>query len=241
MPISLKEGAVLVADSHYSTKNPQFLKLLQDISDKKIKTSQLILLGDIFDLLIGGIKETMEENQEALQLLNKLSDDLEIYYLEGNHDFNLKPFFPNMKIISIENQPFTMESNGKKIDLFHGDKDSGFLHLLFTIFIRNRFLLQLINICTLNFVNGNYVRNKIEFLKNKKICSEIKNFQKIIEKKYSKYHTDSDIIVEGHYHQGVSFYIGSKKYVNVKSFACNRSYIVVEYINNGIEFKSITL
>lgn len=241
MPTVLKEGAVIVADSHYSIKNPRFLDFLKKVDKQKIETSQLILLGDNFDLLIGGIKETQAENREAIDLLNKIGQSIEVVYFEGNHDFNLSKLFNNLTIVPIERQPVLFQGREKTVSLSHGDKNSGMFHSLFTFFIRNSLFLQFLNLITLNFLNSRYAYRKIEDLKEKKICRTIENFENIIKKKYSEKTCNCDFIVEGHYHQGTAFSIGKTKYLNVESFACNQSYIVVEYLQNGIEFKSKTL
>jgi N-acetyl-gamma-glutamylphosphate reductase len=45
----LQDGALLIADAHYPNhKKEQFLALLQDIKEGKIRAKQLILMGDIF-------------------------------------------------------------------------------------------------------------------------------------------------------------------------------------------------
>lgn len=40
-------------------------------------------MGDIFDFLVGGVQQTLIENQKTLQLLEKLSFRHEIYYFEA--------------------------------------------------------------------------------------------------------------------------------------------------------------
>ena len=56
-------------------------------------------MGDIFDFISGESKYFIQQNSDAINLLNKLSKDIEIIYLEGNHDYNLKIIFPNMEVI----------------------------------------------------------------------------------------------------------------------------------------------
>ena len=47
----LKEGALLISDAHYDKSRPGLLKLLRAIQLGTVKATQLILMGDIFDLL----------------------------------------------------------------------------------------------------------------------------------------------------------------------------------------------
>ena len=167
MPTALKNGAVIVADSHYSTKNPKFLNFLKDLLLEKIQTTQIIFLGDNFDLLIGEIKETHQENLQAIDLINKIALTKEIHYLEGNHDFNLQSIFNNINIYPIKNQPLKLEAKNKNIWLFHGDNNNGTFHSIFTFFIRSDIFLKLLNIFTLNFINGKFAKNKIASLKKR--------------------------------------------------------------------------
>lgn len=71
----------------------------------KISTPQLILMGDIFDLLIGEISATHEFAKPYIELLEELALKIEIIYLEGNHDFNLSCFFKRVKILTYKSSP----------------------------------------------------------------------------------------------------------------------------------------
>ncbi|MCD8541207.1 MAG: hypothetical protein LRY22_00560 [Aliarcobacter cryaerophilus] len=52
-------------------------------------------MGDNFDFLSNEIKYFKNRNKDIIELLNSLSDSFEIFYLEGNHDYNLSKIFPN--------------------------------------------------------------------------------------------------------------------------------------------------
>ncbi|MDQ7069043.1 MAG: hypothetical protein Q9M40_14350 [Sulfurimonas sp.] len=64
--IELQEGALLISDAHYSSSRPELLSLIKDIHSKKIPTTQLILMGDIFDALFGEVPTTQEKNREMI-------------------------------------------------------------------------------------------------------------------------------------------------------------------------------
>ena len=51
-------------------------------------------------------------------------------------------------------------------------------------------------------------------------------FKSIVTKRIDHYKTD--IIIEGHYHQGDIFYIKDKQYVNIPSLCCNQMYTRLE-------------
>ncbi|EAL6670347.1 UDP-2,3-diacylglucosamine diphosphatase, partial [Campylobacter coli] len=54
----LQNGAILIADAHENDKRRGFWEFLQALKRSEITTPQLILMGDIFDLLIGEISAT---------------------------------------------------------------------------------------------------------------------------------------------------------------------------------------
>ena len=95
--IYIKENAIFIADAHENENRRGFWKFLQALKNKEIKTPQLFLMGDIFDLLIYEIKATHKFALAYINILEQLADDIEIFYLEGNHDFNLAKFFNKVK------------------------------------------------------------------------------------------------------------------------------------------------
>ena len=112
--MEIEEGALFVADSHYPHHGDAFLALLQKLDSGVLQTPQLFLMGDNFDLLFGYNDYIQTFSKEAVTLLQKLSQTLEIHYFEGNHDFCLKPIFPDMHIYSRNEQPVFFEMDGKR-------------------------------------------------------------------------------------------------------------------------------
>ncbi|HEX5710571.1 MAG TPA: UDP-2,3-diacylglucosamine hydrolase, partial [Sulfuricurvum sp.] len=142
----LREGAILVADSHYAPWRTPFIDFLHAVERGEIKTSQLILMGDNCDLLFGLVDETLRLNDEIITLLNTLSMSMEILYLEGNHDFRLSPVFPNITIVPRTKQPLIMVHDSQKIALLHGDITVPFGYEIYTALIRNRPILYCLNL-----------------------------------------------------------------------------------------------
>uniref|UniRef100_UPI004048E68E metallophosphoesterase n=1 Tax=Aliarcobacter sp. TaxID=2321116 RepID=UPI004048E68E len=228
MYLSIKQGAIFVADSHYNQKNKQFLVFLQKLNNKEIITTQLFLMGDMIDFISGESRYFVRQNSEVIELLNILSKEIEIIYLEGNHDYNLKTIFPNIKVIKRENQPLFAKLKDKTVCLSHGDNFINWKYDLYCKFIRNTIFLRFMNLIDFNFV----ISKKIEdALLDKSICHKIKNFREIVEKRVVNY--NSDIIVEGHYHQGKTYIIDDKKYINIPSLCCQNQYMVI----NDLEFQ----
>ena len=220
MFLNIQEDTVFVADSHYNSKNKQFLVFLEALESSKIETKQLILMGDNFDFLSGESKYFIKQNKIVIELLNKLSSNIEIVYLEGNHDYNLQKLFPNIKVIKRENQPLLAKYNDKIIALSHGDNFINWHYNLYCSIIRNPILLKFLNM--IDF--GNFISKKIEStLLEKTICHEMKNFKEIVTRRIDNY--NCDIIIEGHYHQGSTFELKNKKYINIPSLCCDNKYI----------------
>ncbi len=240
MCLEIKNGALFVSDAHENDKRDGFYRFLLKIKSKEIEPSQLFLMGDIFDLLVGEVRYTREKNRNCIELLGEIAEELEVFYFEGNHDFSLKKVFKDCKVIPIDEQPMVFSIADKKILLSHGDRYGGVVHTLFTKIIRNRVLLKILN--GFDLLCGSCISKKIVAgLSKKNICSEIENFQKIIEDKiHQNINQDIDIIAEGHYHQGLSFDYKKYKYINFSSFACNQSYFIVQLCPE-IKFKEIKL
>lgn len=143
--ITIKEQALFIADSHYPHHGDAFLDLLKRLGRGELQTSQLFLMGDNFDLLFGYNDYIKTFSQEAISLLQTLSNRIEIHYFEGNHDFCLKEVFPQMKVYSREEQPITFQLDDKKVAIAHGDKYvTGFAYDLYCKVLRNKTTLTLL-------------------------------------------------------------------------------------------------
>jgi len=232
---NIKEGAIFISDAHENDKRDTFYHFLCMVESKEINPTQLFLMGDMFDLLIGEIKYLKDKYKEHIDLIEKIARNIEVFYFEGNHDFSLKHIFDNVKVINIDMQPIVFQISNQKVLLSHGDKYGGKIHTFYTKIIRNRTLLK-----TLNKVDelGNFfISKKIEKdLLKKKICTKISNFTEIISKKIEKYvDIRTNMIAEGHYHQNRRFRYKKYEYINFSSFACDQSYFIVQ-LNPDIKF-----
>ena len=117
----IKYGAIFIGDAHENVNRDSFLKFLHAIDSGKIpEPPQIFLLGDMFDFLSGESEFTINLYAEHLRLINKISEKIEIFYFEGNHDFRLSNLFnktrdfwdghevqsyKNVKIYDISAQP----------------------------------------------------------------------------------------------------------------------------------------
>jgi len=225
---TLQPGAILVADSHCAPWREEFYFFLQALEREEIVTPQLILMGDNFDLLFGPVAQTHTLNHSYIELLNRLSQRIEIIYLEGNHDFGLQNLFPFIQIIPREQQPLQMFYKDEKVLLAHGDIYAGKGYGLYTWIIRNPIILKFLNV--INEIGKGWIIDRLSRkMALKQHCKKIKNFEQIMKRRVESYPGDEiDWLIEGHYHQNSRYDSNHLTYFNLASFACNERYFVVE-------------
>ena len=229
---TLKEGALLLGDAHYSHLRPELLELIEDVASKKLQIPQLILMGDVLDALFGDISFTLKANREIIRLIQVISQDIEVIYLEGNHDFNLKNIFQNAKVFSIGQQPVIAKYAGKTVALAHGDFDGDPIYKLYTSIIRNRWILRFLNAIDTKIENK--IIKKIDaYLAKKEDCKEFLGFEDYIRRRDLHKYT-CDYFIEGHYHQNKLYALGTFEYINLAAFACNQRYFIVKSLQDRV-------
>ncbi|ADR33230.1 metallophosphoesterase [Sulfuricurvum kujiense DSM 16994] len=229
---TLQEGAILIADAHCAPWRTSFIDFLHALESDKIVTPQLILMGDIFDMLYGPIQRSYRYSTEGIDLLNRLGKKIEIIYLEGNHDFLLTDLFPGITVIRREEQPIVMDYEGKKVALSHGDSSMGWGYELYTALIRNPLLLAFLRM--LDTLGGGFIVSWLEEqMKRKSHCRNIDDFERLTEQRLSGFKSGSaDVLIEGHFHQNRSIKFPQFDYINVGAFACNERYFTVQSNQN---------
>jgi len=217
--ITIKEQALFIADSHYPHHGDAFLELLKKLENGEVRTPQLFLMGDNFDLLFGYNDYIQIFAKEAIALLQTLSHKLEIHYFEGNHDFCLKDVFPGMHVYSREEQPVMFHLGEKKVTISHGDKyATGFGYDLYCKILRNKKTLTL-----LKPFEKAIIDHRMKKLSKKHICFTFHGFEKRVEKILENYR-EADLVIEGHYHQCKTL----GKYISLPSLACQGMVGVME-------------
>ena len=164
-----------------------------------------------------------------------LAKKSKIHYFEGNHDFNLSSVFKGITIYPISSQPAIFTLGDKRVAIAHGDIFLGFFTQNILKFLRNNGFLKLMDFIdkSLNHKISKWI---LSTQKDKNLSYKIPNFKELISQKIANY--QGDIVIEGHYHQGVRFEINSKDYINLPCFASERSYFIVEYADE-IKFQLI--
>ncbi|HJE03253.1 UDP-2,3-diacylglucosamine hydrolase [Aliarcobacter thereius] len=219
MSFVLKDNAIFIADSHYNINNPEFKEILNKLEQNEIEFSQIFFLGDNFDFISGESKYFIKQNKELINIINSLSLKYEIFYLEGNHDYNLQKLFPKVKVFKREEQALVLKYKDKTIAISHGDNFTSWDYNLYCKIIRNSYLLYFLNFIDIN----NFISKRIEkALLKKNICHKMDDFESLARKRVKNY--KEDIIIEGHFHQGKSFVIGNQEYINIPSLYCQKDF-----------------
>jgi UDP-2,3-diacylglucosamine hydrolase len=217
----LREGAFFIADSHYPHFGDELVEILKAIHSGNLDSQQLILMGDIFDLLFGCGRYIETFSKEAIELINLLSKEIEVIYLEGNHDFYLEKIFDDVQIYSRERQPVRFELNGKDVMLSHGDRfEMGLGYEIYTFLIRHPTVLRGLKVIERLIVDKN-----IQRLRCKNICREFSKFDERVREIVKHYPKESSMIIEGHYHQGIK--LEKYKYISLPSLVCQKAVATV--------------
>jgi len=223
--VTIKSGAFVIADAHYSSLRPELLEFIKAIASKKLLPTQLIFMGDVFDALFGNVTYTCEKNSEIIELINSISLEIEVIILEGNHDFNLKNIFLNAKIFTLAKQPVLCNFNEKRVYIAHGDFDVGIGYKIYTLLIRNSYLLWFLSL--IDTLSSHHIIKKLDKkLDKKEDCKDFIGFENfILQRLEDKYRCD--YFIEGHYHQNRVLKLKNFSYINLAAFACNQRYFSV--------------
>ena len=118
--------AVVISDMHLGSDNCQakaLVHFLESIHDKQVLTQKLILNGDVFDSI--DFRRLRKQHWKVLSTLRKLSDEIEIIWINGNHD---GPAEIISQLIGINVQDeVIVESGNKNILLLHGHRFDDFI------------------------------------------------------------------------------------------------------------------
>lgn len=225
MCLKLNSDAIFIADSHYNRVNSRdligYLHLLFDAPP-----SQMILFGDIAQVLVGNLKSSLEANIELIELLSAFKKT-QIVWLEGNHDFALsalqkKGYLQNTTIVPRHAQPYLTEFEDKSYYLAHGDLFLGVRYEAYARALRgSEKILWLID-----WLSGGEIYEEFEEkLYAKTIRHEDFHFFEFSSRRiwaYQKYALKHGVkidgIIEGHFHIGKKIEIKGVKYISLPAF-----------------------
>lgn len=123
---SVVNDAVILSDLHLGSHNCEAGRLgdfLESIHDGRLATSRLILNGDVFDSY--DFRRLKKSHWRVLSLLRKLSDDIEITWICGNHDGSAEVISHLLGVNVVDE--YILESGSERVLLLHGHVFDEFL------------------------------------------------------------------------------------------------------------------
>ena len=120
----ISSKSVFISDTHLGTKSCKAKRLHDFLSN--IECENLFLVGDIIDGWALRRKHYWTKAQtEVIRKILKLSEKMNVYYLPGNHDEFIRPFFKfdfQIGDIQILDSMDYDAIDGRRIYVCHGDK-----------------------------------------------------------------------------------------------------------------------
>ena len=111
-----------ISDIHLSKNSPHLTAAFKAfLVESKKACSHLFILGDLFEVWIGDDDNNSFHQEIKAALSEFTSNGPETFFMHGNRDFLIGEAFANEVGISILPDPYTLDINGLKTILSHGD------------------------------------------------------------------------------------------------------------------------
>jgi len=205
-------SVLIISDCHLCAANCQIDILINVLEKHKSNIELLVINGDLFDSLD---KRIPKKHWKFLNLIRKLSDDIDIYWVLGNHDKPHPEIIASILGITAVDH-FQFRSGGNTFFCIHGDEFDDFITKnKFITWLADKFYQFLQYIDTSHFLAKFSKKTSKTFLR----CKD-----KIKEKSLNKYGHEG-IVVTGHTH----FAENDGKYINCGCFTelpC--SYVLIQ-------------
>lgn len=118
--------ALVISDIHLGSDNCQarpLVHFLEAVHKKDVRTRRLILNGDVFDSI--DFRRLRKQHWKILSLFRKLSDDIEIVWINGNHDGPAE-IISHLLGVTVSDE-IVIPSGGRKILFLHGHRFDAFI------------------------------------------------------------------------------------------------------------------
>jgi UDP-2,3-diacylglucosamine pyrophosphatase LpxH len=118
--------AVVISDIHLGSENCQakgLVHLLESVRRGPLAARKLILNGDVFDSI--DFRRLKKHHWKVLSELRKLSDEIEVVWINGNHDGPAEIVSHLLGVACADE--IVVESGGRKILLLHGHRFDEFI------------------------------------------------------------------------------------------------------------------
>ena len=111
-----------ISDIHLSENNPHLNNAFKTfLNESKETCTHLFILGDLFEIWIGDDNKNPFNQKIKDILIDFTSGGPDTFLMHGNRDFLIGEAFANEVGISMLPDPYTLDINGMKTILSHGD------------------------------------------------------------------------------------------------------------------------
>ena len=118
--------AIVISDIHLGSDNcqaKQLVHFLESVHRGSNRTKRLILNGDVFDSI--DFRRLKKQHWKILSLLRKLSDEIEVIWVNGNHDGPAE-IVSHLLGVQVTDE-IDIESGGRRILFLHGHRFDEFI------------------------------------------------------------------------------------------------------------------
>lgn len=114
--------AIFLADAHLRQPHDKNYQLLLKFLDQQHDLDALFLLGDIFEFWLGYKHLAFTPYIPLLERLRQFSENgVQLYFVEGNHDFNIGPYFTDTLNCTVITEQRQINWDSQTIMISHGD------------------------------------------------------------------------------------------------------------------------
>ena len=117
------EKTIFISDAHIrGFESPAMETLCSFLKSLPTDIKSVVIAGDLFDFWMGCKKFVYSDYMPILEALKDLKNrGIKIIYIEGNHDFFMGHFFTEVLKAEVCPSEKTIDFDGKKIYIGHGD------------------------------------------------------------------------------------------------------------------------
>ena len=181
----------------------------------------LYIVGDLFDFWFEYRYAIPRQHFDLLRMLDSLvRDGIEVHYFAGNHDYWIGEFFSDQLGIQVHPDPITLEYEGKKFWICHGDgvlaDDRGY-HLLKRI-LRHPLSIRLFKLIHPDW--GFQLAKKVASTSRKYNNFDIDKNRLLLQRVFNEYVLPKltegyDYVVMGHLHHPCIYQNNAQVFVNL--------------------------
>jgi UDP-2,3-diacylglucosamine hydrolase len=210
-------------------------KLQEDEKEKKLvnflnfaenNCDELFIVGDLFDYWFEYSRVYQKGFYRTLAALKNLSDkNIKLHYFIGNHDFLHRDFFQKEFNALLYHDALSIEINGKKFFIAHGDglvsNDTGYNILKWIL--RNKFFQRLYSLLhpDLGIALASRTSKSSRAYTEKKDYGEVDGLYETAKKKIEE---GFDYVIFGHLHKRLRVNYKEGTYINLGSWLTQPCY-----------------